>query len=256
MSQSSFRIGVLADIHGNDLALEAVLADIDAAGGVSEYWILGDLAAIGPEPVKVVQRLAQLPNAHFIRGNTDRYVCTGELPGPSIETIATNPALVIKSMEIAASFSWTKGALIVTKWLDWLCGMPLEYRAILPDGTRALCVHASPGTDAGDGIMAKDTPDEIKPLLAGCEDDLILVGHTHQPFDLQVGGKRIVNPGSISNPFGPDVRASYALIEADGNGVRVEHRKAAYDVEAVIAAVERIGHPAARMIIKHLRGES
>lgn len=76
------RIALLSDIHGNFLALDAVLKDIEAQGGVESYWILGDLVAIGPEPVRVLEALLALPNAIFTRGNTDRYVVTGERPSP------------------------------------------------------------------------------------------------------------------------------------------------------------------------------
>ena len=61
------RIALLADIHGNSLALDAVLAHIQAQGGVDDYWVLGDLCAIGYDPVGVLERLSALPNAIFIR---------------------------------------------------------------------------------------------------------------------------------------------------------------------------------------------
>jgi predicted phosphodiesterase len=50
------RIALLADIHENELALSAVLRDIETRGGVNEYWILGDLVALGPQPVRVLDR--------------------------------------------------------------------------------------------------------------------------------------------------------------------------------------------------------
>jgi predicted phosphodiesterase len=65
------RIAILDDIHGNELALNAVLRDIEARGGVNAYWILGDLVALGPQPVRVLEILSGLPNTRFIRGNTD-----------------------------------------------------------------------------------------------------------------------------------------------------------------------------------------
>ncbi len=73
---------LLSDIHGNSVELDAVLEDIKSQGDVDAYWILGDLVAIGPDPVGVLQRLSILPNARFIRGNTDRYVVTGDRPHP------------------------------------------------------------------------------------------------------------------------------------------------------------------------------
>ena len=66
------RLAILSDIHGHAIALDAVLDDIEQNGGVDGYWFLGDYAAIGANPVKVLERITTLPNATFIRGNTDR----------------------------------------------------------------------------------------------------------------------------------------------------------------------------------------
>lgn len=74
------RTAIFSDIHGNITALEAVLADIEGSKAVDEYWILGDIVALGPAPIEVLERLTTLPYARFIRGNTDRYVYTGDRP--------------------------------------------------------------------------------------------------------------------------------------------------------------------------------
>ena len=79
------RIALLSDIHGNPLALDAVLADIAAQGGVDTYWVLGDFSSLGYDPVGVLERVTALPNASFTRGNHDRYTVTGERPGPMLE---------------------------------------------------------------------------------------------------------------------------------------------------------------------------
>ena len=77
----------LADIHANSIALQAVLVDIQAQGGVDEYWCLGDYVALGHDPVGTLELLAALPTAHFVRGNTDRYVISEAKPGPSATDI-------------------------------------------------------------------------------------------------------------------------------------------------------------------------
>ena len=68
----TIRIALLSDIHGNHIALEAVLDDARAVG-VDQFWILGDFAAIGPEPLAVLDRIAELKHVKWVRGNTDRY---------------------------------------------------------------------------------------------------------------------------------------------------------------------------------------
>jgi predicted phosphodiesterase len=87
------RLAILSDIHGNSLALDAVLADIQSQGEVDEYWVLGDFSALGYDPVTPLETISALPHAHFTRGNTDRYVVTGDLPVPP-EKALQDPALL------------------------------------------------------------------------------------------------------------------------------------------------------------------
>ena len=105
------RIALLADIHGNSIALDAVLADIQARGVVNGYWILGDLCAVGFDPAGVVERLQALPNTLFIRGNADRYVTSGNLPPPSFEQVRANPDLIPVLAEVIGHFSYVAGCL-------------------------------------------------------------------------------------------------------------------------------------------------
>jgi predicted phosphodiesterase len=70
------RLGVIADIHGNEAALRAVLDDA-APYHVDRRWVLGDLVLFGPRPAEVLDRLQGLPGVGMLRGNTDRYVLTG-----------------------------------------------------------------------------------------------------------------------------------------------------------------------------------
>lgn len=84
------KIAILADIHGNRLALDAVLADIEAQGGVDATWILGDLCALGPQPLLALETIRPIPNVRIVRGNTDRYLLTGDMPFPTLEEIMGN----------------------------------------------------------------------------------------------------------------------------------------------------------------------
>ena len=71
------RIALLSDVHGNAIALDAVLTDLQSRKPVDEVWVLGDLVAIGYDPVGVLERLSQIPNTHFVRGNTEDYITKG-----------------------------------------------------------------------------------------------------------------------------------------------------------------------------------
>ena len=249
------KIALLADIHGNMLALDAVLTDLRAQGGVDACWVLGDLVAIGAHPIEVLETLNGLPDVHIVRGNTDRYTCSGDRPPPTQADVSADPDLLPTLIEVEADFSWTQGAVTISGWLDWLDRLPINFEQRLPDGSLALCVHASPGRDDGPGFQPDMSATELSRQLGDCAADLICVGHTHRPFHLQAHGKHIINPGSVSNPVG-DLRASYAVLHADPNDLRVEHRRAAYDYQAYLAELDAIRHPARAFIRKHYRGAS
>lgn len=234
------KLALFADIHGNSIALDSVLHDIQQQGGVDGYWVLGDLVAQGFDPAGVMQRLCALPNARFVRGNTDRYTVTGDRRFPAIHAAQTNPDLVPMLVQVAQGFAWTHGALSVTGWFERLAALPLEQRLTLPDGTRLLGVHAAPGRDDGDGLKRNMSADELRAFVRGSAADLICVAHTHRQEERRSGDVHIVNVGSVSNPIpdGPDGRACYALLVADATGYDLSLRRVPYDIEAVIHAIQ------------------
>lgn len=250
------KVAILADIHGNSIALNTVMDDVRSIGGVDEYWFLGDFAAIGHDPLGVLEQISTLANTRLIRGNTDRYLCTGELPWPQLADVIQNRALAQLHIQVARSFAWTAGAVSAAGWLPWLKKLTLDMRFILPDGSRVLAVHSAPGTDDGTGIDLNTSDEELLRFVSGVDAELMLVGHTHLPLDRTVGNIRVVNPGSVSNPFPPDLRASYAILEADENGYEINHRQVDYDREAVIKAVQEVNHPALEYITRFMKGEN
>jgi len=238
------RLAILSDVHGNPIALDAVLDDIDQRGGVDGYWVLGDLVAQGYDPAGVLQRLTSLPNVRFVRGNTDRDTLTvdGYLArtgrGPlTLAEAQANPELVPVLITVAQGFAWTHGYLAATGWIDWLAALPLEQRLTLPDGTRLLGVHVAPGQEDGPGVEPWISHEELARLVAGCDADLVCVGDCHSPLERWVGGVHVVNVASVSNPRGPDRRASYTLLDAGISGYGLTLHRVAYDTEAVIRAI-------------------
>jgi predicted phosphodiesterase len=249
------RIAILADIHGNSIALDAVLADIQARGGADGFWLLGDYVAIGHDPIGVLERIARLGNTLFVRGNTDRYLVDSSLPWPTRADADGDPELFPLYVEVARSFAWSTGAVAAAGWLPWLQALPLDLRIVLPDGTRVLAVHASPDNDDGDGIHRNLAGRDLRDRARGADCDLLVVGHTHVPFDLAAGAIRIINPGSVSNPLPPDLRAAYALLHVENDGYDLQFHRVAYDRNAVIGLARQVNHPAADFIATLMRGE-
>jgi putative phosphoesterase len=249
------KIALLADIHGNSLALDAVLADIQMRGGVDNYWILGDLCAIGYDPAGVLERLTALPNAVFVRGNVDRFVTTGERPDPDVQHARENPAAIPVLAEVAGSFGWTQGYLEATGWLDWLRNLPLERQIQMPNGKRVLLVHAAPGKDDGWGLNPSLTDDELALEIMGCDADLICVGHFHMPMHWHFNGVQIVNPGAVSNAFPPDLRAAYAILTTSSAGNSVDFYRVEYDLATAILKARACSNPGAGYFIQFYEGK-
>ena len=252
------RLALLSDVHGNPLALDAVLADIAASGGVDGYLVLGDIAFGGYDPSGAVERLRGLPGARFVRGNTERLFADGQ-PAPLLQELRGSPSEASRQVGFAAAMAWTHGHLTGRGQLDWLTTLPLELRLTLPDGTRLLGAHAAPGSDGSDGRDRCVTPahgdDALRTLLRGCEAELVCVGHTHWPLDRTVDGVRLVNVGSVSNPWAPDLRACYLLLEAGHHGYRCEHRRVWYDVDVVLESLRRAGQPTSEFLAGYFRGQ-
>lgn len=248
------KIALISDIHGNAIALDAVLKDVESTGPVDEYWFLGDYVSLGSDPIGVLDRITKLPNAIFTRGNTDRYAITGDRPPPTFEDVRANLDELQRLVDVTRSFAWTQGMITSGGYYDWLAELSLEKRVILPDGTKVLGVHASPGRDDGSGFSPRATETELQQLFWNAEADLVFVGHTHAPIETDLGTVRLYNLGSVSNPISEDTRASYLLLTADAAGYSVERRRVTYDTESAIAHLNAVHHPAAGFITRHLSG--
>jgi|SRR5579862_4703219 len=247
------KIALLSDIHGNSLALDAVLNDIENRGGVSAYWCLGDFVALGPDPVGVLQRLERLRNASFIRGNTDRYVAFGDRPTPTIEEAASDRSLLPALVEVANTFAWTQGMVTAAGWLDWLRSLPLEFRDRVAEHVPVLCVHAEPGRDDGPGLPPELSLGDLASRLKECGATVICVGHTHHSIDRVVNRTRLINPGAVSLSSDSDGAAHYAILDTIGGRLQVSLRSVPYDRDSVIAQLEAVQHPGRGFLIRHLR---
>jgi predicted phosphodiesterase len=243
------RLGLISDIHGNSIAFDAVLGDVARAGGVDRYVVLGDLAAIGPDPVGVLERLRVLPAA-IVRGNTDRYLITGDRPKHFFGA-ETEEQRIGMRIAYADSFSWTQGVITAAGWYDWIAALPFDTRIDLPDGTRLRGLHGTHRADEENSLRPDASDDELSALLDGCDAELLCVGHTHLALDRRLGPElHLVNPGCVSNPIRPDGGlASYAIIDASADGYSVEPRRVDYDHDAFAAQLRAVHHPASDYIV-------
>jgi predicted phosphodiesterase len=247
------RIALLADVHGNLPALEAVLSHLEAEGGTEEIWVLGDLVVFCPYPAQVLERLTALPNTRFLQGNTDRYLVTGRRP-PQIAIRDESqweklPALL---EERDANFRWTVEQLSYD-WYSFLRELPFEQRVDIPGYGSVLAVHASPLGDEV-GIWEDSADEELGEMLSGIDARLLLCGHTHHQLGRWMDDEIwVVNGGSVGLPLDGDQRAAYAILDFESGDCWAFFHRVDYDVDGVIARLEEVGHPARGWVGTRLR---
>ncbi len=249
------KLGVVADIHGNDVALRAVLEDADHLG-VDRWWALGDLVLFGPRPAEVLELLQGLPDIAMLSGNTDRYVLTGQQPAPhaTVADAAKSVDLVQRYAAMAAGIAWTRGVLDQAGLLDVLTDLPAQLRMTFSSGTTVLGVHASPGADDGPGIAPSIPDDQLRQLLAGADTDVVIGGHTHFTADRLIDGIRALNPGSTGLPRTCGT-TTWLLLEDSGDDLLVTPRAVPFDAEAVVTDLHRRRHPNAEFVSSILTGQ-
>jgi len=231
------RFAAIADVHGNYLALQAVLADIEAQG-IDDIVNLGDMAS-GPLDAARTIDIMMAMDAPCVRGNHDRYL--------------TDYALE----DMYPSDRFSHGQL-EQKHLDWLRALP--FSAVYQDAVY-LC-HATPADDntywleavTPDGTVHMAAVEAIEQKAEGIAQSLILCAHSHIPRTVRLrDGRTIVNPGSVGGPGYRDVApyphavetgtpdAAYAILERRGDGWQVTYRQVPYDNQAMAALARANG---------------
>lgn len=247
------RLAVLSDIHGNLDALQAVLADLESTGGADQLWILGDLAAFGPDPVACLATIRELPEetTKVIQGNTDRYLITGrrpDLPQPTEENWAE---LAEQTRVRDANFGWTVAQLTWPEF-EYLTKLGTDLSLEVPDFGWIVGFHAVPGDD--EYVLKPDALEiDIVDALLDREGSVALGGHTHLPMDRTAGYWRMINPGSVGFPFDGDQRAAYAILSVEDSELSVDLRRVEYDVQAVIQKLKAVEHPAYDFVVSLLQ---
>jgi putative phosphoesterase len=226
------RILLLADVHGNRAALEAINEPHDAC------FVLGDLVDYGPEPGACVDWVMRHTHA-AVRGNHDHGVAQDvEVQGVGgfrFLTACTRPYSVAALNPVQRRY---------------LADLPTS-RMLTAGGKRFLLVHATP-RDPMDEYAPADRA-FWAPRVAGLGVDYVCVGHTHQPYTLEVGSVTVINPGSVGLPRDGDPRAGYAVMTIDDSGVRIDLKRIDYPTDQTVRALlaTRID-PAAKQTLSDL----
>jgi putative phosphoesterase len=223
------RLAIVSDIHGNLVALEAVIADINAH---SPDLIVhgGDLAVIGPRPAEVIDRIRDL-GWPGVLGNTDE--------------ILFDPSQAEQQRRAPQLHGWLQTLFeALTPWardrlgekrLNWIGELPRAWRQ-----DQILLVHA--GVDDLWRAPMPDAPDdELRRAYGDKDAGLVIYGHIHRPYVRKVEGLMVANSGSVALPYDGDPRPSYLLID---DGVPEVHR-VEYDLDHAASDAVRASFPLA-----------
>lgn len=232
------RLAIIADVHGNLVALEAVLADI-ARFAPDLLVNLGDLVSGPFDPAGSAAAQMAL-NCPTLAGNHERGLTENGANG--LDALAR--------------------PLLSPDQMDWIAALPATLTLL--DGAVFAC-HGSPAggdeeyllEDMSTGRPRLDTEAAIAARLAGAgAAQVVLCGHSHVARMATIGGVLVLNPGSVGMPGYraalpvPHVveagapHARYALLERGHAGWHARFQAVPYDAETAARQAERHGRPA------------
>lgn len=219
------KLALLADIHGNHLALQAALRAASAAGAET-LLVSGDLVGYYFEPLRVWEMLHKWDH-HLVRGNHEemlaRAVSNPDFLAHVDARYGTGLRCAIEQL----------GAARLTMF-----GELSNVRDLQIGDSRILLCHGSPWDT--DQYVYPNAPVALLERCAEQKFDLVLLGHTHYPMKHQVGRTLLVNPGSVGQPRNGVQGAHWALYDTDTH--TVDFHVEPYDMTALISECQR-RHP-------------
>lgn len=245
------RVAILSDIHGNAVALDAVLADIAGRGPFDQIVVAGDLVWSGPRPREVIDRVLAT-RAVVIRGNTDAFF-DADMETPE----GKDPG------RFTTHLAWMADQLGPQR-VAYLRSLPFSHTISPALGCDLLVVHANP-LDLDQAIMRRASDADLDDLLLvnGRPPDwrALAFGHVHTPFVRTWRDRLLVNVASVGLPMDGDSRAAYAVLtwEAagyEGGGWRAEHRRVAYPTAVVVREMRTSGLPRGKHFAERLMSAS
>lgn len=224
------RIAVLSDIHGNLLALDAVMTDLEGQD-VDQIWCGGDVAWGGPWATECLRRVREA-GWITVKGNTDVWIA-----GDPQTAETEEERQFVKEMAEAHALSADDAR--------WLLNLPLGHAG----RGSVLLVHGTP-----DSPFVGPLPDapagDFRPYEGRAS--IVVYGHVHRTFVRRLAdGTIVVNAGSVGFPMDAP-SASYLIIDQDGPEWTLRHRRVSFDRRAVIAQAQAIGGPIGEWTIRTL----
>lgn len=236
------RVAVISDMHGNAIAFDAVLDDIETRS-VDRIVCLGDALQGGPQPAEVAGRLREI-GCPVVIGNADAFVVSGSAED---DEPITEMQAAVREWSIARLGS--AGAALIEQF-------QATVEIALPGDRRLLCFHGSP-MSYNDVILPETSEEEVRRLLGPSLPAIQCGGHTHLQQLRRIGGAVFFNPGSVglaydrhqtTDPPRADPFAEYAILTADESTIAVEFRRLPYDIASLLSVIGASGMPFAEAL--------
>ena len=226
------RVAVITDIHANLPALEAVMDAIERSA-VHGVYCGGDLVGYGPHPNEVCALIAErgIPT---IYGNYD-YAIARDLDDCGCAYVTPHDREIGQR-----SVEWTL-AHTSRRSKDFMRGLPFDLRFEMGN-KRVRLVHGSP-RKVNEYLFEDKPARTFERIAVGADCDVLVFGHTHQPWVREYGGVLFANCGSVGKPKDGDPRAAFALLELDEGRVVARIERVEYDAEAVARELAGAGLP-------------
>lgn len=217
------RIAIMSDIHGFNLAFEAVLADIERQGPFDETIVAGDLVEGGPGPAQVIQMLRD-GSFTVLRGNTDR------------DTVN------------AFEEDWDERGFryvidqIGAEGIEYLADLPFSRRITPPGGTSPdddlLVVHANPH-DLERPLSPAMSDCDLSDVIGNTRAAVIAFGHVHIAYTRQLDRTLLVDVSAVGNPKDQDLRCKYGIVawDAAARAWTAELRRIPYPLEETVEQI-------------------
>lgn len=229
------RVAILADIHGNLPACEAVLEDIRRA---APDWTVaaGDLALRGAYPRETVELLSEKCDV-LLMGNTDCYIAGNYLGGAYREHDHWKTELL----------QWTRAEL-GEKWTQALGHLPFSVRYSPKRGQDLYVCHANP-RNLEDSLDPTLEEAALRKYISGLDAAACAFGHLHFPYRRKLGRLLIADVASAGIPRDGDLRAVYGLFTYTAKGWRAQIRRVRYSVRKATQAIAAKKVPGAPLLI-------
>ena len=234
------KIAVISDIHGNKLAFDTVLDDINK-NECDKIFCIGDIAMAGYDPNYAIEKCMELQtsmgrNFEIIQGNTDKLIAN--------YSDSCFSKLVSKASPMA--YALRDDMLFIKKEnVEYLRRLPenkmvpLEYKS---KTLRIQLVHGSPRRQ-DENIYPSLTEEEVEEITGRSYADIIFCGHTHLPCGYVLSsGKHVVNVGSVGRSMIPNRMPVYVILKINENGTfEIEHKFLNYDNKKVSRLIAQRG---------------